>query len=439
LVLASIVLESALTQLALPDSRGQHGFYMEIGKTYGEIPALLAPISESDLERWAWMMELDEAQAAQMRVLHQAYLEREEIMHLEHVQPLWDASAEILGPIPNTAGMAVAEAHAALVRKPRSDALKAQRRVDNEFFAQLALLLRDTQAPGLQRIRLERERSWAVRTTYGFPGSHLDLTLWLFELHRGGTELPSDEAWTGHWDQYAATFSALCRSREEALVRVFDRGVVLYAERFSGLGQADALFNQERGLRRALIDIERRIHDLNVSQIDLTWLNHSRLVAERLRDRFRQASYPPAYPDATDPRDVLADAASVPSLTDEQRSKIEWLGEAVLAQRDAATQGIVREFLAWREEWGVEKRAQNILVPKYASRVEPLHRQRMALTDLALMTLESVLTSEQIESLEARIASLRKAMSDPFIPDPSFPNIPPPPPRPARQVVVPEE
>lgn len=398
-----------------PAARNTDGYY-DSGASYWVIPAIPTPITERDIDRWSVTMNLNDRQRQVFSQLHREYVSREEEIHRKHIQPLWDRSADIAAS-GTSWNVALFQEFRDLIETERPRVVVHLVGNEDRLFEELAPHLQETQFSLLEHVKKQRQRARVTRQATRIPGGDLDLTLLIDVLRLQGadTTLTEPDEFAARLAEYDATVTPLFDQRADAIVKVSGEAAVLSAIRMSMDAtqhtEADQLRERAKALRRGLVSVERRIHDVNARYLSILSASLPEATAGRLVNQFRELVYEPVYPDPTDVAYAFDAALEVKSLTEDQRANMEANKHLYQAKQIELCNRMAIRFLDWREFHGVEWALPQGKLAEYEGDMQNLHAARVANAELVLEVLAGILTPEQYAQLDETISLFRSRMA----------------------------
>lgn len=405
---------TAVAQREPFSGRNLDGYYSAPDATYADI-SMPAPIKAADIDRWSCMMGLSEVQVQLFKEFYKEYVERENDIHDKYVQPVWDQSADISSRRTGVRDVAVAQEFAGLLKRVRPRALQRLVNTEEQVFNELAAHLSESQLPMLDRVRKQRQRARSNRRSARYPGGDIDLTMFLYALHKHGFDtIPSDPAvLDALLAEYDAAVTLLFKRRAQAIVRISGEGTVLLASRLS-MGAvregserwtvAKELRAKSKQLNRRLVDLEKRIHDLNVRFVSAVAETLPDATGRELRRRFRELAYEPVYPDPTDVTHLFEAALAIEPLSSEQRADLEANKDVSAAKQLSLCQRMKDRYLDWREFHGIEWGLPPGTLSLYERDMQKLQEARVENAELAVELLTAILAPEQFRELEEALS-----------------------------------
>jgi hypothetical protein len=301
-----------------------------------ELSAWLPPvITTRDVADYARWLALGRVQVDQLRASHERYVQRFAELKDRHLPIVRGASRDL------HAGDSVegyTRANLQRMREATEAARSAQQAIEDAFFADVSLTLsRDADDPGVQRVRLARERQWLNSGAYSSEtqqaGGRRD---GMFDLERmlcliGGLDL-TDTAIDRILVEYGQAVTPLFKARQDAMIaysRVEDELRVEWQELRAQTGQLYpdmTARSRERGMKELVQAAKKAagpIAELNRETVRRLEATLPPEAATRVRRAFERLSWPGIYTDRYTSEPLLSAALKLPELTLQQRSKIE--------------------------------------------------------------------------------------------------------------------
>ena len=403
--------------------RNRDGYYAALGTTYRVIAGIPSPITSVDVDRWSWMMRLNDAQAEQLRALHGIYVDREQEVHDEHIQPLWDRSAEIVCRGSVARNLALAEEFVRLLKTDRPRGVRQLVRTEERLFNELEPHLNQTQIPLLGHVRAQRERSRNNRRSARYVGGDVDLTILLWMLYGKSLELSPDEAAAleSLITEYDAATTLLFARRQDAILDISSEGTILLASRLS-MGpvvkgsdrwvRANGMRMKTKQLRRKLVHVEKRILNQNVFYLNAMANVLPEREARGLVGAFQQLVYEPVYPDPTDVGPLFDGVFELESLSMAQRGEVEAVRIFIEVRQRTLCERMSRRYLEWREFQGIEWGLPAGALPAYEQDMQDLDSKRKENAELAIALVTDILLPEQSDELANTISSALSRIRD---------------------------
>ncbi len=403
--------------------RNRDGYYTQRGATYRNIAGIPRPITTVDVDRWSWMMHLSDAQVEQLRALYGRYVDREQGVHNEHIQPLWDRSAEIVHRGSVARNLSLAEEFALLVKTDRRRGVRQLVRAEEQLFNELEPHLNETQVPLLGHVRAQRERSRNNRRNARYVGGDVDLTILLWMLYGKSLELSPDKvtALESLITEYDAATTLLFARRQKAILDIASEGSILLASRLS-MGRvvkgsdrwvrANGLRMKTKQLRRKLVHVEKRILNQNVLYLNAMADILPERQARGLIGAFQQLVYEPVYPDPTDVGHLFDELFGLDSLSMVQRSEVEAVRVLIEVRQETLCERMIRRYLEWREFQGIEWGLPAGAFQAYEQDMRDLDSKREENAQLAIALVTDILLPEQSDELAKTISSSLSRIRD---------------------------
>lgn len=413
---------TAVAQREPFSGRNLDGYYSAPDASYVNI-SMPAPIKAADIDRWSCMMGLTEVQVQLFKEFYKEYVERENDIHDKYVQPVWDQSADISSRRTGPSDVAVAQEFAGLLKRIRPRALQRLVNSEEQVFNELAAHLSESQLPMLDRVRKQRQRARSNRRRARYPGGDIDLTMFLYALHKRGFDtIPSDPAvLDALLAEYDAAVTPLFKRRAQAIVRISGEGTVLLASRLS-MGAvregserwmvAKELRAKSKQLNRKLVHVEKRILNQNVLYLNAMADVLPEREARGLVGAFQQLVYEPVYPDPTDVRHLFDAVFELPSLSIAQRADVEATGVLIDVRQGTLCDRMSRRYLEWREFQGIEWGLPAGALPAYEKDMQDLDSKRKENAELAIALITDILLPEQSDEMANTISSSLSRIRD---------------------------
>jgi hypothetical protein len=301
-----------------------------------ELSAWLPPaISTRDVADYARWLGLDRVQIDQLRASYERYLQSFAEFKDRH-QPILRGVSRDLHAGDSVEGYT--RANLQRMREATVAASIAQQAIEDAFFADVPLTLsRDTDDPGVQRVRLARQRQWLNSGVYSSEtqqaGGRRD---GMFDLERmlclmRGLDL-NDTAVDHILVEYGQAVTPLFKARQDAMIaysRVEDDLRVEWQELRAQTGQQYpdmTARNNERGMNELLQAAKKAadpIAELNRETVHRLETAMPAEAGARVRRVFQRLSWPGIYMDRYSSEPLLTAALNLPELTRQQRTKIE--------------------------------------------------------------------------------------------------------------------
>jgi len=378
----------------------------------GQVRALYLPpaISEHDLDRYAGMLNLSEAQMRFLTITHERYVRENAALKREALEALWQQAADVAasgGQI--LYDVEVAHEQAALYRN-RNEYVRRMAAIENRVFDELESILTDEQQSSLDRVRLLRTRQRIPTRTSAFRGAALDLTDLLYRLdHRGNLIVQNRKLFDAEIGEYGRRLTSLKQRHWNARFTTITRGVELLAQmnavpddgaRADARDARAAILRRESRLEIELLDLNERMLDRLAACLDAS-------TAEAMRSEYFTAAYPRFFPDYHDARQVFEDALSLDELPDDLRNEI----ISILHRYEQETARLNREMIQLTREYGEyiakTRRSGGQTESTYLENIRRRRDRRADAAEQAMERLLDLLPPERRDKLEDTVAAYR--------------------------------
>ena len=421
LVSAVLAMCAALSQDA-PSTRPQvpehlaypKGFKPKPGVPYTSL-SVPPPMSMEEWEVFAKILRLSQEQRRALASTYDEYRRSDWAFRMEHVQPLYDRSAEIASQRRNQVSRETAAQRVALY-PARDKVLPEISRIEQAFFGMVAKFLGESQLETLETVRLMRERSNDRCFVSIFPAFYFDLDFALISLVDEGVDVTPDdpEAFSELMHAWRiAAGSLYARHAEDARLGLKE-GLVLRAEMddASERGQADLAADLERRfmrVREPATRTARRILELHESYVELLAERLPAMARQRLLDGFHLAAYKPFTPDPCDLTRIFA-AVEEQELSLDQQKRIEEICKPWRAADQAARDRMVADYLKWREDTCTLMSYSSEDFARYSKKMIATFDSRIASAEASMTAVLEILTKSQRREMKKHIDKWRNAV-----------------------------
>lgn len=397
------------------------GYYAEPGKLYLHL-VIPGPISKVDYAALADIFDLSDAQRVKFRELYESYLQEDWEYRKQHLQPLWDRSAEV-AVMSVQPSLEKSEAYAALFADRRS-ALRPLFEREDRLLMELVPFLAEEQVMKLKRAKNYRLRQRCQAVKGKYPGCNTDLLQYLREIQRSDEDffVTNSEEFQSRIEEYDAAATHLFETAAE-------RRVDAMVENNRCMSQSRYIYDNEQDeklsfLKRRAIDLEkiamnekvlfanRAIHDINRKYLDIFAALLSPKHGEELTRWFLESTYRGVYPDPYDLTDMFAQLLNGESLTAEQKTIVGAIQEDFDRRRNELSERMIKEYLDWNAHMEIRSGYEIAKYEEYQKTMEKLQNQR---ADNAFKAVESVigmLEENQRTEVEAAATEFRDRIKE---------------------------
>ncbi len=399
------------------------GYSTRAGATSLQIPQ---PILRQELEHYADIMELSEAQRRQWHHLYEQHIEHTAEYRARVINPLIDQEEELMRRrrTEGTSSVPLAKDALAIYQK-RTQAIQELYRAERTLFDAMSPYLSDDQLELIDRAYDQRRRDVLRKYLFfGFPGADLDVALRLWELQQSGVEAQPNDREEFRWDlsSYERQATALFEALDVARINRTGHTTVLLAElntlrqripdRDEFLQSTVDLRARFFRLHEAEYQAKRRIHDLNQRFIARLCSNLNGECAEELRSWFHEAAYPVVFPNPFDVTDIVRSALLLDDLSEEQRVILNSMKLGYNDQTEAYSDKMMREYMNW---YALHTPRSGVFSPKeydlYQATMMRYQRRRMEAAEELIAILETTLESSQLDSISVEFVRYEKQVA----------------------------
>jgi len=366
------------------------------------VPTLLIrPISTHELERYAAMLSLSDAQ--------RAFLNSEYLQYCSKCASLWSKTAPQLQQLGDDASngnwidQATVDLHLAFLKMQESlsSDIKSQ---DADFFGRLETILADPQLEKMQRVRMHRQRTIAHAIERPIAVSRLDLSMLVED---SGLDSDGLVAVDPVMAEYEAVVTPLMVRFDQGLADRLAKRMRIIRERL--LHQASreavaALDDEHERIFTAAAEIDRKI-----AKVDREFFpRFLEALPTGAKDGFRHVyqneAYRLVYPDWTDPGDLKTATLAVCN-TPEVRPIV----TAIWDTFDQKHQAICQAMEAEVDQWGYKSAITRATLsfPDFQQRIRKLRAERMEIDKQVLTDLQQALGAVSSPEVEALIGQIR--------------------------------
>jgi hypothetical protein len=384
----------------------------------GMVLGIPAPLAREEMDLYAEILVLSEAQRERLDHLYERYLAEDWTFRLKKIQPLWDRSFEVVaheGPHPT-----IASAQEKIELFEDVDRILAPLlSVERRMFDELAPILAEEQLPLLERVHNLRRRRLYDEAHSMYPGAMLDLTLILHEIEQRCSEpiTPTDpDTFHALLTEYDGTLTTFARQRYEAdrralrkLIRITGESQELQytAEDIEAVRPRLRELSEERlDLIKPEVEAAKRIYDLNRRFAELLAAQLPDDVGRELRRRFGEATYKPIYPNPYDIEEGLNDLLTIEDLSDEQRESLTALRQGYLERRRQLDRRMIDRYMQWKDETARLHGYNGDELDLYRRDMQELQAQRFATARMHLRSARGILTEAQLAALGSRFPTV---------------------------------
>lgn len=390
------------------------GYRKQPGARYWDLSVPI-PMSFEEWEVYAKLLLLSNEQRRAFEVAYDAYRRSDWAFRVEHVQPVFDRSAEVAAQGVTQLTPDLATQQVALFQA-RDKVLPGIARIEQTFFAAVAEFLAGPQLESLEKVRLMRERANDMRFGSTFPGFGFDLDIAVVALGEAGIDITPDDPQTFEqlmqaWRVAAASLYARhaeeSRRAVEALLLRADMSAAHARGQHELAEEIEVRFTRAR---EPATNTARRILDLHESSVPSVADHLPPIARQRLVDAFQRAAYRPFTPDSCDLSDFF-ESLQEQELSLEQRQRIVEIRDAWQITDQAKRDQMLSEYLAWNEKTCTSKSFSSREYLPYAQQMGAIFDSRVAGAELAIATVLEILSKSQRRDATKQADKWRKAVS----------------------------
>lgn len=391
------------------------GYELEGGRSYSEI-LIPSPISETQLARYASILQLSEAQNNQFIALWDQYRESEWTYRLESIQPLIDRSGDQSKMQDTVEYLGLFE--------DRGEAIKQLLGNNENLFENLRTFLTESQIELLPRARDACTRDRWIVFLHAVPGAKVDLSNQLWVFSSAGYDLTPLNAKVFANDLFAyekAATRLIQDAIDTRIANVLKGGAVkqkmdqVVAAAAEGSISEEQLIEQFNALKQQRMTIHlprwkayKRVQELNRQYVDTFAEQLPMESGDMLMQWFRESTYRAVYPDPYDAAPVFLASLSLDHLTTEQTATLQSVYDSFISKRDELSQVMVDEYLKWHDNIESNAGFEDSEYDSYKERMRALQRDRKRNATSSLSVLQSLLSSQQFHRIKSALEQYTK-------------------------------
>jgi hypothetical protein len=373
---------------------------------------LTKPIALVEIDWWDRMLVLHPAQRRILDRFFDQYRAADTEIRERMMPWIMDESAAIPAAGDCTADPPVARRFIALMQE-REELERQTQAAELQLFVRVESILAEPQLANLNRVKRLRERVRSQASTYEYPGSRVDLSVILLSMGLWRDFEPSDTSgFESALQQYETKATQLFSQHFQATIKA----VIHNSEMVDLLGEsppnADVAAQQAHAAREArwyqeLLETTRPCRELGKQLHDLNALYARNLagylpseIADSFTTRFRNAAYPPVYPNPFCAREIVEKASKISSASPDQLATIREVVQVYEQNVDSVSDRMVDRFVSYRKRWLTHRTFDAVEQEEYRADMTQFQLQRQRLAQDAIERLRTTLTSEQWAELE---------------------------------------
>lgn len=316
-------------------------------------------ITRSDLDRYAWLAQLDEADHNVLLAAWSPYRDRALATRRQLVAPLWKASADYgrIGPQRLQDVQAALAWHETVRQRDRAlDELLA---VDNAYFDAVASMLSPTGAEALEAIGRQRSRDRTNVPRCYVPGSGEDPAALAWSIGKARSDFTDFDTQLARVAiEYLDATLEIARRRSAGRARVMGEATLLLARMHEAAtdaradGQSNSALHEElRAARERLLEAPAD-DEATLSRINQQFVGRFAEVMPPeagvvLRTVYRESAFKAVYPDPCDVEPTLRKAMSLLDVADDDPSRrlLQSITETYVDARERESSAMLRDHL----------------------------------------------------------------------------------------------
>lgn len=314
---------------------------------HGQLVVLPHPLLRSDFTWYAEVLELDLAAHARLLEDFRQFQLQMIALQERHLPALWQSSGTMhRNQYSPKEWLQKTELHIKLESDYRREVADAE---DLLIVAMIEHASEHLQEERRNWVHADRLRARHLHhQTYGFPGSGVDLVVWLREKGVGFT---TRDAIGEAMRDYVSIVGPLAKLRHESHVESSLRSARLT---FELIPHAPDVYVERRGVfLRRIVALDQRIREANISAANRLAQVIPPDPAQQLLEHMQSSSYPRLYPDRTrsDMLRVLAAWRELNGWDDAELAHMHALVQEYDAWYQRTTGELERYIFTWQEQW----------------------------------------------------------------------------------------